>query len=171
MSTITLNTISFELYKTCFAGFSAQVHAGDRIGIIGNNGTGKTTLLRVLMGDLLPTSGEVVLPQGLAIAHVPQLITDYPHLSGAQRFQKCFSEAVAQHPDVLVLDEPTNHLDTDNRTSLIRFLQHFKGILFMATHDTEPFGIWKRARCISFMAAMGIMNKNVLSSTSNILQD
>ena len=137
MPTITLNTISFELYKTCFSGFSAQVHAGDRIGIIGNNGAGKTTLLRVLMGDLLPTSGEFILPEGLIIAHVPQLITDYPHLSGAQRFQKCFSEAIAQHPDVLVLDEPTNHLDTDNRTSLIRFLQHFKGILFMATHDTE----------------------------------
>jgi ATPase subunit of ABC transporter with duplicated ATPase domains len=137
MSTVTLNTISFELYKTCFEGFSAQVHAGDRIGIIGNNGAGKTTLLRVLMGDLLPTGGELEFPEGLVVAYVPQLITDYPYLSGAQRFQKCFSEAVAQQPDVLVLDEPTNHLDRENRTSLIRFLKHFKGILFMATHDTE----------------------------------
>ena len=137
MSTVTLNTISFELYKTCFSGFSAQVNAGDRIGIIGNNGVGKTTLLRVLIGDLLPTSGEVFLPEGLVIAYVPQLITDYPHLSGAQRFQKCLSEVVALQPHVLVLDEPTNHLDAGNRTSLIRFLQHFNGILFVATHDTE----------------------------------
>ncbi|HEY6839021.1 MAG TPA: ATP-binding cassette domain-containing protein, partial [Geobacteraceae bacterium] len=41
--------------------FSTTVMRGDRIGIIGANGTGKTTLLRLLLGELAPESGEITL--------------------------------------------------------------------------------------------------------------
>ncbi|MDQ5907696.1 MAG: hypothetical protein QG590_2181, partial [Pseudomonadota bacterium] len=42
-----------------FAGFTATVDAGDRIAIIGENGVGKTTLLRCLAGDLAPSKGSI----------------------------------------------------------------------------------------------------------------
>ncbi|MBK8525289.1 MAG: ABC-F family ATPase [Betaproteobacteria bacterium] len=42
-----------------FAGFTATVDAGDRIAIIGENGVGKTTLLRCLAGDLSPSKGTI----------------------------------------------------------------------------------------------------------------
>jgi ATP-binding cassette subfamily F protein uup len=41
------------------ADFSARIQRGDRIGIIGPNGCGKTTLIKLLVGDLEPTSGEI----------------------------------------------------------------------------------------------------------------
>jgi ATP-binding cassette subfamily F protein uup len=41
------------------ADFSARIQRGDRIGIIGPNGCGKTTLIKLLAGDLEPTSGEI----------------------------------------------------------------------------------------------------------------
>jgi ATP-binding cassette subfamily F protein uup len=41
------------------ADFSARIQRGDRIGIIGPNGCGKTTLIKLLVGDLEPGSGEI----------------------------------------------------------------------------------------------------------------
>jgi ATP-binding cassette subfamily F protein uup len=53
--------------------FSLRVMRGDRIGIIGNNGVGKSTLLKILLGELVPDSGSVKLGTNLDIAYFDQL--------------------------------------------------------------------------------------------------
>jgi ATP-binding cassette subfamily F protein uup len=54
------------------ADFSARIQRHDRIGIIGPNGCGKTTLIKLLVGDLEPTSGEVRRGTNLASAYFDQ---------------------------------------------------------------------------------------------------
>ncbi len=46
--------------------------AGERVGVVGRNGTGKTTLLRAILGDLAPVSGSVVLGKNTKIAYFDQ---------------------------------------------------------------------------------------------------
>ena len=53
--------------------FSLRVMRGDRIGIIGNNGVGKSTLLKLLLGELVPDSGTVKLGTNLEVAYFDQL--------------------------------------------------------------------------------------------------
>lgn len=53
--------------------FSMTIHRGDKIGMIGPNGCGKTTLLNLLLGKLKPDSGSVRLGQNLEIAYFDQL--------------------------------------------------------------------------------------------------
>ena len=135
---IKINNLSFNLpHKDCFSDFSTCVQRGEKIGIIGRNGIGKSSLLKIILGELSPSSGEVSSMRGVSIAYVPQIVMEYEDISGGERFNKSFSKALAMDPDVLILDEPTNHLDQKNRHSLMRMLSNFRQTLLVATHDTE----------------------------------
>lgn len=54
-------------------GFSTRIMRGDRIGLIGPNGIGKTTLIRLLLGEQKPDSGHVRLGHNLKVAWFDQL--------------------------------------------------------------------------------------------------
>jgi ABC transport system ATP-binding/permease protein len=66
--------VSFSWGRTKIVdGFSTTIIRGDRVGVIGPNGCGKTTLLKILLGELGPQQGTVRLGTGISIAYFDQL--------------------------------------------------------------------------------------------------
>ncbi len=57
-----------------------QIEGGERIGLVGRNGEGKSTLLEILAGTQEPDGGTVVMPPGLRVALLPQQLPE--HLTG-----------------------------------------------------------------------------------------
>lgn len=59
--------------RTLINGFSCRIQRGDKIGLLGPNGVGKSTLLKIILGELEPDSGSVRLGTKIAVAYFDQL--------------------------------------------------------------------------------------------------
>lgn len=55
-----------------FGGISATLHEGERVGLIGANGEGKTTLIKLMLGQLLPDYGSITRKNGIKIGYLEQ---------------------------------------------------------------------------------------------------
>lgn len=101
---------------------NAGVERGDRIGIIGANGTGKTTLLRILYGESLPDTGNAAFGNGVTCgyleqnAHLDPALTVYdtmklafaPALQAMQQLEK-LQKALADRPQDAQIQEQITH--------------------------------------------------------------
>ena len=58
--------------KVLYGGVNFQLQPRARCGLVGDNGTGKTTLFRIILGQMLPDDGNVRLRSGLRIGYLPQ---------------------------------------------------------------------------------------------------
>ncbi len=138
-----------------------SVQDGERIGLIGRNGTGKSTLLKVVTGMVTLDDGAIERRDGLRIALVEQepvlpappaehdwklamylerfgvdLVRAAATGSGGERKRAALAAAFAAEPDLLLLDEPTNHLDIAAIETLQELLGEV-GAALIITHDRE----------------------------------
>jgi ATP-binding cassette subfamily F protein uup len=138
-----------------------SVQDGERIGLIGRNGTGKSTLLKVLTGAALLDDGAIERQDGLRITLVEQepVLPAPPDEhdwklemylerfgvdleraaatgSGGERKRAALAAAFASQPELLLLDEPTNHLDIGAIETLQDLIPESRAALII-THDRE----------------------------------
>ena len=62
-----------------------QVERGERVCLLGRNGEGKSTLLRLIRGELEPDDGQVIRQQGLHVARLPQEVPEGRGLTVVKR--------------------------------------------------------------------------------------
>ncbi|NOT40465.1 MAG: ABC-F family ATP-binding cassette domain-containing protein, partial [Alphaproteobacteria bacterium] len=58
--------------RPLFEGATASIPTGHKVGLVGRNGTGKSTLFRILYGEAEPDDGEIVIPRAWRIGGVAQ---------------------------------------------------------------------------------------------------
>ncbi|WP_299475739.1 ABC-F family ATP-binding cassette domain-containing protein [uncultured Roseibium sp.] len=77
MSLINLRNLSVVLSENLFENLNLTLGKTDRIGLVAANGTGKSTLLRVLAGEAEPTNGDITMARGLKTGLVSQDVPDH----------------------------------------------------------------------------------------------
>lgn len=110
-----------------------DIHHHDRIGLVGSNGTGKTTLLEILAGKRRQETGTVH-PYTDSVL-IPQLKQFDTTKSGGEVTQQYVQEALTKDPGILLADEPTTNLDVNHIEWLERTLIDWHGACVIVSHD------------------------------------
>ncbi len=107
---ISINSLSVEFSaKSLFDNISYIINPKDRIALVGKNGAGKSTMLKIIAGLQKPTSGDVAMPRDTTVGYLPQHINVSDTSSVIDEVRSAFS-----HVDKMRarLDEINNELLT-----------------------------------------------------------
>lgn len=103
-----------------------EVKSGDRIGLVGVNGAGKSTQLKIITGQVEPTTGEVIKPSSLQIAYLTQEFDVDPQRTVREELWKAFDEANQVHEQMLHVQHQMEAANPENLDKLIHQLDRLQ---------------------------------------------
>ena len=109
--------------NTVIDALTLTVQRGERIGLVGNNGVGKSTLLRLMLGELQPQSGTVKIGTNLETAYFDQLRRELDP-------QRTVADIVGDGRDYITINGKQRHV-----------VGYLRGFLFTAKRAMSPAGI------------------------------
>lgn len=78
--------------KSLFDNINYVINDKDKIALVGKNGAGKSTMLKIIAGLQTPTSGSVAVPEGVSIGYLPQHMITPDEVTVIQEVRKAFSK-------------------------------------------------------------------------------
>jgi ATP-binding cassette subfamily F protein 3 len=94
--------------KPLFADASFVINPRDRIALVGKNGAGKSTMLKILCGQQKPTGGNVSVPNDTTIGYLPQVMRLQDDTTVREETQKAFANVTAMAEHVAQLEREMN---------------------------------------------------------------
>ena len=148
---------AFEQYNL-FSDLNMEIKRGEHVALIGGNGTGKTTILKIINKLVPKDDGTVILGSRVKIGYYDQehqvlnmnntvfdeISNAYPDLTNT-RIRNVLAAFLFTGEDVfklmlssanfLILDEPTNHLDITSKEILEEAIRNYTGTVLYVSHD------------------------------------
>ena len=103
-----------------------EVKTGDRIGLVGVNGAGKSTQLKIIMGEVEPTAGEIIRPTSLHIGYLTQEFEVDPRRTVREEFWTVFQEANQVHHQLIEIPQQMEKADPEELDRLIHQLDRLQ---------------------------------------------
>jgi ATP-binding cassette subfamily F protein 3 len=130
---ITVDNLTVEYTgKTLFSGISFAINPTDKIALMGKNGAGKSTIMKIIAGELKPTRGGVRAPKEAVIAYLPQ------HLL-TQDTSTVFEEAAKAFKQVFEMRDEMEQLNKELETRTDYESKEYMGIIERVSDLSEKF--------------------------------
>ena len=125
---ISIENLSVEFgVEPLFSNVSFVINDRDRIALVGKNGAGKSTMLKIICGEQKPTEGVVSIPSGTTIGYLPQVMNIHDDTTVRDEAKKAFADTIAmkQRIDSLnsQLTERTDYESDDYAALVEKFTQ------------------------------------------------
>ena len=133
-------TVEFSV-KPLFKDVSFVVNNRDRIALVGKNGAGKSTMLKILCGKQKPTAGNVAVPSGTTVGYLPQVMVLQDDTTVKAEARKAFADNTELKARVEQLNnelsERTDYESEDYMALVERFTHEHERYLMMGGNNYE----------------------------------
>lgn len=151
---ISIENLSVEFSaKPLFTDVSYVINRHDRIALVGKNGAGKSTMLKIIAGLQMPTSGRVSKPKDLSIGYLPQVMVLADSLTVREETEKAFADTISleKHLDTLNqnLADRTDY-ESDEYQELIEEMTNLNEQLTMINSNNRDAEIEKTLLGLGF---------------------
>ncbi len=126
-----------------FNNMTFNINPGDRVALVGVNGAGKTSLLRILSGDLEPSSGKVSKSGNLRIGYLPQQISEFP----GGNLLEAVCAGSGDGAEALTREEELHSILEKEGTSNSSVLRELS-LVQDKIHSTEAYNLESRAQAV-----------------------
>ena len=149
MAIMTVNDLSMEFgEQKLFDGMSFEIQSDDRVGLIGVNGCGKTTLFKLLTGEYSPGGGEIVIHKNTRIGYMEQHVCRNLDISA-------YNEVLSVFDELLEMERELEQLSLQISTGTSHLSQLVERQAFLNEEFTRRDGLTCRARARSALLGLG----------------
>lgn len=133
--------------RTLFCDVSFDIESNDKVGFIGANGVGKTTLFRILNGELLPTEGNVTFEKNAKIGYMEQHacknpdIAVYDELLSVFDYLKAMEQEIAQVTSDIDSQSGDINVLVERQTALIEQFERMGGLTYKSRTRSALLGL------------------------------
>ena len=123
---ISIDNLKVEFgVKPLFDNVSFVINDKDRIALVGKNGAGKSTMLKIICGLQKPTSGNVAIPNDTTIGYLPQVMNLQDNTTGREEVKKAFADISKMKERVDKLNEELAQRTDYESDSYMELVQKF----------------------------------------------
>ena len=133
--------------RELFSGASFDIERTDKVGFIGRNGTGKTTLFHILNGSLSPTDGEVIIEHGARIGYMEQHACENSDRNIYDELLTVFDPLIRLESEICSITERIDRGDGDldalvsRQTAMIEQFERDGGLTFRSRARAALLGL------------------------------
>ena len=128
---ISIDQLSVEFSaRPLFTDITYVVNDRDRIALVGKNGAGKSTMLKIIAGVEQPTGGGVSVPKGTTVGYLPQVMVLSDSCTVRQETEKAFAHLHEIQADIKRMEQEMAQRDDYESESYMQLCERF-------THESE----------------------------------
>lgn len=133
--------------RTLFSDVSFDIESNDKVGFIGANGVGKTTLFKILNGELSATSGTVVFEKNARVGYMEQHACSNPDIDVYHELLSVFDYLATMESEILAvtsaIDKGNGNLDelVERQTRLIEEFENLGGLTYKSRTRSALLGL------------------------------